>query len=245
MTNNMGETVKFIIDGSNNIASASDEIKQNVAQVSQGASEQAASTEEISATMEEITAHIGQGKDNANLTEKIIKKTAERIRLTNSKVQETIKAMEEIAEKVKVISDISFQTNILALNAAVEAARAGEAGKGFSVVANEVGKLANNSKKAAIEIESLSDSSVQKALDSGKILEDLLPEVEKSVSLISSLSTSNIEQFAGAKQVNTSIQQLNSITQINAASSEEISASIEELADLSEYLKEKIAFFKV
>ena len=245
MNNRIVKIVQSIIESTSSIALSSNEMKVNVQQVSQGASEQAASTEEVSATMEEMTANIERGKDGAQTTESIIKKTAESIKLSNTKMMATIDAMKKIAEKVKIINDIAFQTNILAINASIEASNAGEYGKGFSVVAKEVGKLAEHSKLAAIEIEELSNSSVQKALESGDILEKLLPEVENTVTLISEVSSSSVEQYSGAQQINNSIQQLNDITQVNAAASEEISASIIELAQHAEDLKELASLFKV
>jgi len=245
MNNHIVKIIKEIINSSNSIAFSSNEMKANAQQVSQGASEQAASTEEVSATMEEITANIERSKDIALTTESTVKKTAESIRHSNETMLDTIEAMQKIAEKVKIINDIAFQTNILAINAAVEASNAGEAGKGFSVVAREVGVLAENSKQAAIEIEDLSTASVQKALEAGKILEKILPEIEKTVTLITEVVGANMEQFAGAKQINTSIQQLNDITQLNAAASEEISASIMELAQQTEKLKDVAQYFKI
>jgi len=245
MNNHLVKIIQEIINSSNTIAFSSEEMKANAEQVSQGASEQAASTEEVSATMEEITANIERSKDIALTTESTVKKTAEGIKLSNKTMLETIEAMQKIADKVKIINDIAFQTNILAINAAVEASNAGEAGKGFSVVAREVGVLAENSKQAAIEIEDLSAASVQKALEAGEILEKILPEIEKTVTLITEVVGANMEQFAGAKQINMSIQQLNDITQLNAAASEEISASIMELAQQTERLKEIASYFKI
>ncbi len=245
MNNRIVKIIKEILYSTGNIALSTNEMKANVQQVSQGASEQAASTEEVSATMEEITANIERSKDMALTTESTVKKTAEGILKSNKTMSENIEAMQKIAEKVKIINDIAFQTNILAINASIEASNAGEAGKGFSVVAREVGVLAENSKQAAIEIEALSESSVQKAQAAGEILEQMLPEIEHTVSLITEVVGSSIEQFSGAKQINSSIQQLNDITQVNAAASEEISASIIELAQQTENLKKIASYFKI
>jgi methyl-accepting chemotaxis protein len=245
MNNKIVKIIKELLYSSGNIALSTNEMKANVQQVSQGASEQAASTEEVSATMEEITANIERSKNMALTTESTVKKTAEGILKSNKTMNENIEAMQKIAEKVKIINDIAFQTNILAINASIEASNAGEAGKGFSVVAREVGVLAENSKQAAIEIEALSESSVQKAQAAGEILEQMLPEIERTVSLITEVVGASVEQFSGAKQINSSIQQLNDITQVNAAASEEISASIIELAQQTENLKKIALYFKI
>ncbi len=245
MNNRIVRVIKEILKSSEHIALSTDEMKSNIQQVSQGASEQATSTEEVSATMEEITSNIERSKDIAQTTESTVKKTAESIEMSNHTMRENIEAMKKIAEKVKVINDIAFQTNILAINASIEASNAGVVGKGFAVVAREVGVLAENSKQAASEIERLSEISVEKAMKAGEMLNKILPEIERTVSLIVEVVAANEEQFAGAKQINASIQQLNDITQVNAAASEEITASIIELAEQTEKLRKTAEYFNL
>jgi len=153
--------------------------------------------------------------------------------------------MKQIADKVTIIGDIAFQTNILALNAAVEAARAGEHGRGFAVVAAEVRKLAEKSQIAAGEINALSKSSVQIAEESGKLLASIVPDIQKTARLVQEITAASIEQNSGAEQINNAINQLNQVTQQNAAAAEEMATSTEELSSQSDQLKDMIAFFKV
>jgi methyl-accepting chemotaxis protein len=206
--------------------------------LSTGATEQAASTEEVSSSMEEMMANVQNNTSNAIETEKIANNAAHEIRIGYQNVNQTVDSMLEIAEKIKVIEEIAEKTDLLAINAAIEAARAGEHGKGFAVVAMEVRKLAERSQNAAAEINSLSKSSVRVAESTGKKMGEIVPEIEKTSSLVQEISSASREQNTGADQVNSALQQLNQINQNTAANAEQ-------LASQAETLKEIISFFKV
>lgn len=239
------DIVNNILTGSDNIAAASQQMSSSSQQMSQGASEQASSAEEVSSSMEQMAANIQQNTDNAQQTEKMSLKAATDIQDGNEAVDTTVNSMKSIADKISIIGEIARQTNILALNAAVEAARAGEHGKGFAVVAAEVRKLAERSQEAANEIDDISKSSVEVAEKSGELLKNIVPDIQKTASLVQEISAASIEQSSGADQVNNAIQQLNQVTQQNAAASEELATSSEELASQADQLKETISFFKV
>ena len=241
LKNVMGE-VQGVTD---NVASGSEELSASAEQLSQGATEQAASVEEISSSMEEMAANIRQNADNALQTEKISIKVAQDAQQTGKAVGETVSAMKHIAAKISVIEEIARNTNLLALNAAIEAARAGEAGKGFAVVAAEVRKLAENSGKAAAEISELSGTSVKKAETAGRMLADIVPDIQKTADLIQEISAAGKEQNAGAEQINQAIQQLDQVVQQNASASEEMAATSEELSSQAGQLQSAIAFFNL
>jgi len=244
MNKRFREIITYVASTAENLASASHELSSTSQLVSQGASEQASSAEEVSAAIEEMAANIQQNNENARQTEHIAIKAETDIRKGSDKVLQTVDAMREIANKISIIGDIAFQTNILALNAAVEAARAGEHGRGFGVVAAEVGKLADRSKLAATEIDQLTKSSVYNAEEAGKLMKEIVPDIQKTSLLIHEISAANFEQSTGADQINTAIQQLNMVTQQNAASSEELSTNAVELSAQAEQLQEIISFFK-
>lgn len=236
------ELISFVQSAADNIAAASTQLNSSSQQMSEGATEQAASAEEVSASMEQIAASIQQNTHNALQTEKIAIKVAEDIIEGNKAVNHTVQSMKEIADRISIIGDIARQTNLLALNAAVEAARAGDYGRGFAVVASEVRKLAERSQTAAVEINNLSKNGVIIAEKSGKLLEEIVPEIQKTSKLVQEISISSIEQNTGANEVNKALQQLNQVVQQNAAISEEMAASSEELSSQAEHLKEIINF---
>ncbi len=241
--NKLKSIIGDITNGADNMVGASVQVSSTSQQLSQGANEQASSIEEVSSTMEQISANIEQNTQNAQQTEKVSGKAYNSIKEVAEKSQKAVEANKEIAEKITIINDIAFQTNILALNAAVEAARAGEHGKGFAVVAAEVRKLAERSKVAAEEIVGLAQSGLKLSEEAGQVMRSTIPEIENTSKLIQEISAASMEQNNGAAQVNNAIQQLNSVTQQNAAASEQLATSAEELSSQAEQLKETISFF--
>lgn len=241
---NLKRIILEIDTNASNLLSASHQLSSSSQQLSQGASEQAGSVEEVSSTMEEISANIDQNTHNSQRTEKISTEAALMMQDVGEKTKLTMAASEEIVNKISIINDISFQTNILALNAAVEASNAGEHGRGFSVVATEVRKLAEKSKLAAAQISELSQNSLNLANDAGGLMEQTILKIEQTTQMVQEISAASSEQNTGVSQVTEAMQQFNDISQQNAASSEELASSAEELSSQAEQLKEIIAFFK-
>jgi methyl-accepting chemotaxis protein len=245
MQEKLKEVVTNIISSAENILSASEEMNSNSQLVSQGASEQASSVEEMSSTLEQFSTNILQNSDNSQQTEKIAMSAVLGIKEGNQSSRVFVKSMKEIAEKISIVNDIAFQTNILALNAAVEAARAGEQGRGFAVVAAEVRKLAERSRIAASDINLLTQSGVENSEKAGDHLSRMIPEIERTAKLVQEISAASLEMTTGSLQVNGAIQQLNQVTQQNAVASEEMASHAEELSNQAELLRECVAYFKV
>ncbi len=245
MVNKLKETLSEVISSTRNLSSSSEQLSEISIDISSEASEQAASAEEINSSMEVMTDSIQQNSKNATETETIAEKTHQSVNEAYASVTDTVSSMNTIAEKITVIGEIARQTNILALNAAVEAARAGEHGKGFAVVAAEVRRLAEHSSKAAAEIDELSKNSVSVATQSGHLLGELVPEIEKTTNLVKSISAGSLEQTESTKQVNMAIEQLNQVIQNNSVRSEEMASGSEELTAQAESLKQLVSFFKI
>ena len=252
MGDNLNKTISIlkdliskVVSNTSNIAAASTQMSSSAQQLSEGATNQASSVEEISSSMEEMTANIQQNTSNSRETEKIAVKASSEIIDTKESVNATENSMKLIATKISIIGEISRQTNLLALNAAVEAARAGEHGRGFAVVAAEVRKLAERSQLAATEIDEVSAKSVYVAQKSGQMLNDVVPNIQKTSDLVQEITASSVEQSAGSEQVNSAIQVLNNVVQENAATAEEMAAGSEELNAQAESLQEAISFFNI
>ena len=237
--------ITSVINATNNLADASFQLSASSQNLSSGASEQASSIEEVSASMEEMTSNIQQNADNANQTEKITNAVSTQVSEGSNIVLSSVESMEKIADKISIISDIAFQTNILALNASVEAARAGEYGKGFGVVASEVGKLADKTKLAASEINEISKASVEIAGKTKDLMGKLVPSIQNSSMLVQEISAASKEQRDAADQINNAIQILNDVSQQNAASAEEMATNSEELSSQAEQLVSVISHFKI
>lgn len=245
MVDGLKRTVVAIEKNANELVASGSQLKESSQKLSKGASEQAASAEEVSTAIEEMVANIDQNTENAIATEKLTASTVENVNLSSKYSGEAAEAMKTISEKISIISDIAFQTNILALNAAVEAVRAGEQGRGFSVVAAEVRKLAERSKQAANEIVALVNKGLKVTQMAGEKAKALVPDIEKTTVLIKEISAASIEQKTGAEQINLAMQNLNVITQENASSSDELTNSSLHLSSLAANLKDAVGYFKL
>jgi methyl-accepting chemotaxis protein len=245
LVNNLRAIIVEIRNNSKSLTSSSVQLGAMSEMLSSGAVEQASSIEELSATLEEISATLNLNMDKARETAEISSKTEEIVSDVAIGTAQIIETYKNIVQKINIVNDIAFQTNILALNAAVEAARAGDYGRGFAVVASEVRKLADHSKSVANEILDISEKSVK---ITGKVeneITNMLPKIAESSLHVQNIVLSSTEQATGIEQVSISIQQLNNVTQQNASASEEMSASAEELASQAESLGHLISFFKI
>ena len=239
------QTMVSVSQASEGIEGSARQVSATAQGLSQATSEQAATVEQTSATVEQASSSIQQSSDNARQTDSIAEDAAKQAREGGTAVAESVEAMRSIAERISIIDDIAYQTNMLALNAAIEAARAGEHGKGFAVVAAEVRKLAEKSQAAAKEIGQLASSTVGKAEAAGSSLEALLPAIARTSDLVREISAAAEEQATGMKQISTAVAQLSSVTQQNAASSEQLAATSESMNDQAVQLRDLMRQFRI
>jgi len=245
ISRNFKEIITNIKETSSAVNSASMQLSANAVQMSNNSNEQSVSTEEIFSSMEQMLATVQSNTEKAAITGKISNEAAKQITENNLTFTEAINSVYEIRKKIAVISDIASKTDILSINAAIEAAQAGDRGKGFVVVAQEIKKLAINSKIAALEIEKISNSSQEISKKAGDQLTKIIPEIINGAKLVDNIIIANKEQSCTIESINDTIIQLVEITNQNSTSAEEMSASAEELQAQAEQLKELISVFKV
>ncbi len=255
----LSETLRAVASATGAIDNGSREISSSADDLSKRTEQQAASLEETAAALDQITVNVANSSKRADEARKVAVLANESAAQSGIVVANAVDAMQkieqssnEISNIIGVIDEIAFQTNLLALNAGVEAARAGDAGKGFAVVAQEVRELAQRSAKAAKEIKDLIrnssvqvQSGVKLVSDTGDALKTIEGYIVTVNQHMDSIATSAKEQSVGLGEVNTAVNQMDQVTQQNAAMVEETSAAGATLANESGRLRELISQFQL
>ncbi|QQG27624.1 MCP four helix bundle domain-containing protein [Pectobacterium carotovorum] len=258
MVSNLTNIVDRVHSNVDVIATASGQISSGNIDLSSRTEQQASSLEETAASMEQMTSSVKQNAINAKNANGLATTASKRAvdggkMMTNviTTMEDIVTSAEKITNIISVIDGIAFQTNILALNAAVEAARAGEQGRGFAVVAGEVRSLAQRSASAAKEINDLIGNSVNQVTkgrsfvrEAGDTMHVVVEDIQRVALLVAEISEASNEQSIGIEQINTAINQMEVVTQQNAALVNEAASAAESLFERTEELSKAVAVFR-
>ena len=241
------------------VSSNSSEVENASKSLADGATEQAGVIEELNATIDTV---VDMAEDTAKETQNAsarVKASANKANEEKEKMNELLTEMEHITEISKEIGniitdieDIASQTNLLSLNASIEAARAGEAGKGFAVVADQIGKLAADSAKSAVNTRDLIDKTlveIEKGNTITRTTADAFNQIITDMESFAELAENTMEkansQAESLEQIGQGIEQLSGVVQGNAASSEENTAISINLAEGAAKMHDRVNIFKL
>lgn len=255
----LSETIVAISGTVEDLRNYAGEIARSSTELSERTEAQAATLQETTAALQVITEGVHATADGTSKANTAVRAASDGATQGGEVVVEARGAMNEIetssseiSRKIRVIDDIAFQTNLLALNAGVEAARAGEAGRGFAVVASEVRALAVRSAEAAKEIGQLITASskhveqgVSRVGQAGEALEKIVADVGTVAGLVAEISESSQTQASSLTEVNSAANQLDQVTQQNAAMAEETTAASQGVVHNVEQLAEMVAGFRL
>lgn len=250
-------TISQVKTAAENIKVGTDEISQASDDLSRRTENQAASLEQTAAAVKEITVTVNRTAEGATLARQTVsvaksdaEKSGEIVRKAVAAMNAIENSSKQISQIIGVIDEIAFQTNLLALNAGVEAARAGDAGRGFAVVASEVRALAQRSADAAKEIKGLISASTAQVAqgvrlvgETGDALTRIVAQVNDINQVVTNIALSASEQAHGLGQVNTAVNEMDQVTQQNAAMVEEATAATQTLSRQTDELARLVSRF--
>ena len=258
MQDSLTRIVREIRSSTEQIQVASTEVASGNQDLSARTEQTAGSLQQAASSMDELTSTMRHSADAANQAHGLANSASEIATRGGQVVSQVVSTMDEINASSKKISDIigvidgiAFQTNILALNAAVEAARAGEQGRGFAVVAGEVRSLAQRSAEAAKEIKTLIGASVEKVesgarlvQDAGSTMHEIVGAVRRVSEVLGEITTATSEQAGGIQLVNDAVNNVDQMTQQNAALVEQSAAAAESMRDQAGKLARTVEQFR-
>lgn len=245
MANQLRLIVQSITTGATTLSNKANVLNNSSQKLIESSNDQELSSSDAKQSIAELSGFIEDSRGKTIHAKNLSDETNKKVQMSSELFSTSIKSMNVIAEKVKVISDIAFQTNILALNAAVEAARAGESGRGFAVVAGEVRKLADRSKEAAAEITSLSDNTKKNSIEAGQTLHETFSQINNYSQIVAELNRHTQSQYESVERIQDTMNNLKLITDSNNEQALNIDEIAKELKVQTEKLKNLTSKFTV
>ena len=259
MVGKISSTMHGIQESAEQVSAGSNQLAESAQEIAEGATNQATAVQELVATVDEVTSQVLENTKSTDVVHDKAKQVGVEAANSQKKMEELVDAMKKITATTqnieKIIADIeniASQTNLLSLNASIEAARAGEAGRGFAVVADQIRQLAEESANSAVESKKLIEESLTEVevgnrvtKETGDAMNKVMDELDRIIQEVANIRAASDKQATSVKEIRKGVEDINDVIQSNSAAAEETSATSEELAASASTLNDLLDAFEL